>query len=232
MRKQETSMGTRRTVKGTSRIRPWILVMIATTSSLLVTADHAGGTSQTAPSAAEPMDIAGRWTGSVWGSLADLRGGGCPGDALRQSGESISQAIEGSLQQNGANVTGDFVNTDADFSCRVTGTVTGNTFDGALSSCTDPPVDLGWIPGCGASDWQSATTARTFSATVTDSSMNGVVTQTYALRSGSQENTATLDLRFTVDRDSEAVPALPAAGLLVLAAVLGLLGRRRRLGAG
>lgn len=162
--------------------------------------DDGATSTPTAPTAPATAQVAGRWTGTLSASTSAYRGGGCWGDALRAADQLLSLNLTVTIEQDGTQLAGRSVSAESGNSCTLSGTVTGNSVDAGLGSCNVDVVHYGVVPGCGSEGWSGRTTAGTYIATVTGSTMRGTLTETNSVWAGTQRHTATVSGSLTLQK--------------------------------
>lgn len=155
---------------------------------LLPAGCESDGSSPVAPSpqALPPpvtADVAGTWTATLTASSGDITGGGCLGTIARGLQLSRTWTATLTVAQDGTTLTPTSVEI-AGVTCSFGGSVSGNTVNATVNSCTPDRIDVGVVSACGSDPWHLESLSLSVAATLSGSVITGTPTGTATAISG------------------------------------------------
>ena len=127
--------------------------------------------------------MAGTWTATLTASSGDITGGGCLGNIARGLQLSRTWTATLTIAQDGATLTPTSVEI-AGVTCSFGGSVSGNTVNATVNSCTPDRIDVGVVSACGSDAWHLESLSLAVEATVAGSVVTGTPTGTATAVSG------------------------------------------------
>ncbi|MCE2540656.1 MAG: hypothetical protein J4G16_09760 [Acidobacteria bacterium] len=128
-------------------------------------------------------DVAGTWTATLTASSGDITGGGCLGNVARGFQLSRTWTATLTVAQDGTTLTPTSVEI-AGVTCSFGGSVSSNTVNATVNSCTPDRIDVGAVEVCGSDPWHLESLSLAVEATVSGSVVTGTPTATATAVSG------------------------------------------------